>query len=501
VKKSLLSLALLTSLSGCSMIPDYLRPYLPVDSTYVRESEHSQPIDIAWREFFRDPALRQLISRALENNRDLRAAALNVEAYREQFRVQRSERFPQVSLNGVSSRRRLPAMTSGGSSGSGAGSGGSSDNGGSSSNSGSSYIGSGNNSSGGTISSWYSVTLGLAWEMDMFGRLSSLEEQALQTYFASESGRRSTQVSLVASVANTWLSWRANLAQLQLAKDTLKAYEQTLTLTQARLDAGVASAMEVSQARSSVESTRASMERYSREVELDQNALTLLVGQKIPANLAPDWKAEKPLLASFAVGIPSDLLLQRPDIVEAEQQLRGANANIGAARAAFFPSINLTSAAGTASNEVSELFKGGSGYWEFIPRISIPIFTSGQLEASLSYAKLSKDIRIAQYEKAIQTAFSEVNDGLAARTTYVRQVQARHDLVKANQDYYSLAERRYRAGVDNYLTLLDAQRELYVVQQELITDRLDQQVSEVNLFKALGGGWQQDAFGRPVVAP
>lgn len=478
------------------MIPDYLQPYLPVEKSYVRESERSQPLEIGWRDFFKDPALRQVISLALENNRDLRVAALNVQAYRNQYMIERAAHLPQVSVNGVSSRRRLPAMSSGGSSGSGAGSGGSSDSGTTTGTSG--YLGQGNRSTSSSISSWYSVTLGLSWEMDLFGRLRSLEEQALQQYFATESARRSTQVTLIASVANTWLSWRANLAQLKLSQNTLKAHEKTLALTQARLDAGVASALEVSQAKSAVESTRATMESYDRLVEQDYNGLTLLVGRKIPANLKPEWQPDKSLLVSFAVGLPSDLLLQRPDIMEAEYQLKAANANIGAARAAFFPTISLTTSAGTASTETSDLFSGGSGYWEFIPRISVPVFTSGRLEASLSYAELSKDMRIAQYEKSIQTAFREVNDGLAARTTYVRQVQARKDLVGANQSYYDLAERRYEAGVDNYLTLLDAQRELFTVEQALIDDQLNQQVSEVNLFKALGGGWRQDAFGRPV---
>lgn len=505
MKKSLLGLAILMALSGCSMIPDYLRPYLPVEDQYEASAkstpDQSQPLDIGWRSFFRDPALRQVISLALENNKDLKVAALNVQSYRQQHIIQRAERFPQANINSVASRRRLPAMSSGGSSGSGAGSGGSSDGGssGGGSSSGSTdggYIGSGNSSNSGSISSWYSVTLGLSWEADLFGRLASLQEEALQNYFASESARRSTQVTLVASVANVWLSWRANLTQLQLAKDTLKTHEQTLALTEARLNAGVSSAMEVSQARSSVESTRAAMERYAREVDLDRNELTLLVGKKIPANLTPDIKVEKELLTSFATGLPSDLLLQRPDIMEAESQLKAANANIGAARAAFFPTIALTTSAGTASSQSSDLFDAGSGYWEFIPRISVPIFTAGRLKASLKYAELSKDVRITQYEKSIQTAFREVNDGLSARTTYVRQVKAREDLVQANQDYYNLAELRYWAGVDNYLTLLDAQRELFTVQQALIDDRLNQQVSEVNLFKALGGGWQQDAFGR-----
>lgn len=503
MKKSLLGLAIVSAaLTGCSFIPDYLRPYLPVDSQYEQEnksaqSAQSQPLDIFWRDFFQDSDLRQLIALALKHNRDLKVAALNVDAYREQYSIQRSKLFPQASINGVSSRRRLPGMSNGGSGGSGTGS---SSGSSSTANGDSGYIGSGNSGSSAAISSWYSVTMGVSWEMDLFGRLGSLREEALQNYFATEAARRSTQVSLVASVANTWLTWRSDLAQLQLARETLVTRESTLQLTQRRMDAGVSTAMEVSQARSAVETTRATMEQYARAVELDRNGLTLLVGQKIPERLAPDNRVDQPVLATFNVGIPSDLLLQRPDIMEAEYQLKAAHADIGAARAAFFPTISLTTSAGTASTQSSKLFEGGTGYWDFIPRISVPIFTAGQLKASLKYSELSKDMRVAQYEKAIQTAFREVNDGLAARTTYVRQVAAREDLVQANQDYYRLAERRYEAGVDNYLTLLDAQRELFNVQQELISDRLNQQISEVNLFKALGGGWQQNAAGAKVPA-
>lgn len=498
MKKSLLSLAILSVLSGCSFIPDYFRPHSPVEAQFVQEGgapSKSQPLDVSWRNFFLDSNLRQVIALALEYNRDLRVAALNVGAYREQYSIKRSELFPQASFNGVSSRRRLPGMSNGGSGGGGTGS----SSGSTLGNGDSGYIGTGNtSSSSAAISSWYSVTMGVSWELDLFGRLNSLREEALQNYFATEAARRSTQVSLIASVANTWLTWRADAAQLKLSQETLATRENTLALTQRRMDAGVATALEVSQARSAAETARTMVEQYSRAVALDRNSLTLLVGRKIPERLAPDNDQMKPTLVGFNVGLPSDLLLQRPDIVEAEYQLKAANADVGAARSAFFPTISLTTSGGTASTQSSKLFQGGTGYWDFIPRITVPIFTAGQLKASLNYSELTKDVRVAQYEKAIQTAFREVNDGLAARTTYVRQVSARENLVDANQEYYRLATRRYEAGVDNYLTLLDAQRELFTVQQELITDRLNQQISEVNLFKALGGGWQQDASGASV---
>ena len=239
------------------------------------------------------------------------------------------------------------------------------------------------------------------------------------------------------------------------------------------------------------------IERYTRQVAQDRNALTLLLGQSVPLNLPAGGRLERDLLATVPVGLPSDLLYKRPDIIQAEYQLRAANANIGAARAAFFPRISLTGAVGTASSELSGLFDGGSSYWNFSPSISVPIFNAGQLRANLDYAEISRNIQVAQYEQAIQTAFREVADGLAAQATYVRQLQAQRDLLETSEDYYRLAERRYRTGVDSYLTLLDAQRQLFEVQQQYISDRLAQMISEVELFKALGGGWDANAEAIP----
>jgi len=347
------------------------------------------------------------------------------------------------------------------------------------------------------ISSQYSATFGVSWELDLFGRLRSLRDQALEQYFASEAAQRSTQISLIASVANAWLTLQADQALLQVTRDTLKTYEESLGLTQRSFDVGVASALELRQARSAVDSARVSIEQYTRLVAQDRNALTLLLGQSLPAGLPSGEGLERTQLATLPVGLPSDLLQQRPDILQAEYQLRAVNASIGAARAAFFPRISLTGAAGTASSELSGLFDGGSGYWSFSPSISVPIFNAGQLRANLDYAQISKNIQVAQYEQVIQTAFREVADGLAAQATYVRQVQAQRDLLQTSEDYYNLAERRYRTGVDSYLTVLDAQRQLFSVQQQLISDRLAQLTSEVNLFKALGGGWQETVQATP----
>lgn len=471
MKKSLLSLALMAALSGCSLIPDYQRPDAPVagdwpqGEAYPQGAAQASEQTLGWREFFRDPALQQLIEVALENNRDLRVAALNVDAYRALYRVQRADVLPAVSADGTGTRSRTPGDL--------------------------------NMSGEPSISSQYSATFGVSWELDLFGRLRSLRDQALEEFFASEAAQRSTQISLIASVANAWLTLQADQALLQVTRDTLKTYEESLGLTQRSFDVGVASALELRQARSAVDSARVSIEQYTRLVAQDRNALTLLLGQSLPAGLPSSDGLERTQLAALPIGLPSDLLQQRPDILQAEYQLRAINASIGAARAAFFPRISLTGAAGTASSELSGLFDGGSGYWSFSPSISVPIFNAGQLRANLDYAQISKNIQVAQYEKAIQTAFREVADGLAAQATYTRQVQAQRDLLRTSEDYYDLAERRYRTGVDSYLTLLDAQRQLFSVQQQLIGDRLAQMTSEVNLFKALGGGWQATVQAQP----
>ncbi len=471
MNKSLLSLALVAALSGCSLIPEYQRPDAPVPAdwpqgeAYSKASPEARAQALGWREFFRDPALQQLIEVALENNRDLRVAALNVDAYRALYRVQRADVLPAVSADGAGTRSRTPGDLS--------------------------------MSGEPAISSQYSATFGVSWELDLFGRLRSLRDQALEQYFASEAAQRSTQISLIASVANAWLTLQADQALLQVTRDTLKTYEESLGLTQRSFDVGVASALELRQARSAVDSARVSIEQYTRLVAQDRNALTLLLGESLPAGLPSGEGLERTQLATLPVGLPSDLLQQRPDILQAEYQLRAVNASIGAARAAFFPRISLTGAAGTASSELSGLFDGGSGYWSFSPSISVPIFNAGQLRANLDYAQISKNIQVAQYEQAIQTAFREVADGLAAQATYVRQVQAQRDLLQTSEDYYNLAERRYRTGVDSYLTVLDAQRQLFSVQQQLISDRLAQLTSEVNLFKALGGGWQETVQAAP----
>ncbi len=466
MRRSLLSLAVASILlGGCSLIPDYQRPASPVESVWPSEAGGAQTAtaaaDLDWRAFFKDPALQGLIDTALANNRDLRVAALNVEAYAAQRQIQRSALFPSVTADGGATRQRLPGSLS--------------------------------SSGDPSISSQYSATVGASWELDLFGRLRSLDEQALQQYFATEEARRATQIALVASVANAWLTLQADQELLQLTQDTLKTYQQSFALTQRSYDVGVADALALAQARSAVESAQVSLAQYSRQVAQDRNALVVLLGSGKAGGLPAGQPLDDDLLLEVPAGLPSDLLQRRPDLRQAEHQLQAANANIGAARAAFFPSVSLTANAGSLSPDLAGLFDAGSGSWLFQPSISLPIFNAGKLRASLDYAELQKDIQVASYEKAIQTAFQEVADGLAARATYQQQLDAQRALVKTNEEYYRLAERRYRTGVDSYLTLLDAQRQLFSVRQQLIGDRLAQLTSEVELYKALGGGWSEQS--------
>ncbi|WEK28408.1 MAG: efflux transporter outer membrane subunit [Candidatus Pseudomonas phytovorans] len=451
-------------LCGCTLTPDYRQPEPSVAAHFPQGAAYAGNVSPTlaaedWKQVFRDPVLRQLIGNALANNRDLRTAALNVAAYQAQYRIQRADLLPKVTANGQGQRQYLPRGITG--------------------------------TGQGVISSSYAATLGVsAYELDLFGRVRSLSDQTLLTYLASDQARRSTRLSLVASVASVYLTWRADQELLTLANETLVADERSLRLTINQRRAGTVSALDQIQARTSVDSTRAAVARYKRLVAQDLNQLTLLVGAPVAADLAALPLATEQI-AGLPAGLPSDLLQRRPDILQVEYQLRAANANIGAARAAFFPSISLTANAGSTSPELNGLLDGGSGSWLFQPQISLPIFTAGSLRASLDYARLQEDIQVAQYQKTIQGAFQEVADGLAARATYQRQLQAQRDLVASSQRYYDLAEHRYRIGVDSSLAFLDAQRSLFSAQQGLINDRLAQLVAEVKLYTALGGGWSE----------
>ena len=463
MKYTALAAALLVALTGCSLAPNYQQPAAPVaeqwDMTDAQQSAIALP---QWREFFQDPALQQLIETALDNNRDLRIAALNVDAFRAQYRIQRSARFPSIDASGGANRQRLPGNMN-------------------------------PRGSDSTINSQYSANLGItAWELDFFGRLGSLRDQALETYFASEQAQRSTQLSLIASVATAWLNLQADQEALALVRDTLATFEESSRLVERSYEVGVATLLELQQARTLTESARISLAQFERQSVQSRNALNLLLGGKAPTDIATAVPLSNFKFAELPVGLPAHLLQRRPDILQAEYELKAANANIGAARAAFFPSISLTTSAGSLSPDLSGLFDGGSGSWLFMPSINLPIFNAGRLRANLDYSEIQKDINVASYEKSIQIAFQEVADGLIERTTYKQHLAAHDSLVKTSEEYYALADRRYREGIDNQLTLLDAQRLLFDAKQQRISTQFAKLASEINLYKALGGGYTEE---------
>lgn len=459
-----LLLVMAMTLAGCSMIPDYQRPEAPIPQAFPQGAAYpalqaTQTAQIGWRTFFKDPALHRLVDLALENNRDLRKAALNVAAYRAQYRIQGSALLPAVGVDSKGGRSRTPAdLSQTGQQGT-----------------------SGDNS----------LQVGLtSYELDVWGRIRSLDRNALETYLASEETQRSVQIGLVADVAMAYLTWETDRQLLAVTRSTLENYRHNLELIQASSEAGTASDLDVRQARTLVDSARGQVQTYTRQVAQDVNALRLLLGTSIPSDL-PESNLNGQVMAEIPAGLPANLLQQRPDIRAAEHQLLAANANIGAARSAFFPSITLTAGAGTASSQLSGLFNSGSETWSFIPQIHLPIFTGGRLKASLDYAKIQKDIGVANYEQTIQVSFREVSDGLAAMGTWGEQLKSQQDLVRATDEYTQMALQRYEEGVDNYMTLLDAQRQLLSARQQLLNGHLAKLSAQIQLYKALGGGWTE----------
>lgn len=462
-----LTIALAATLAGgcMTLIPDYLRPAAPVPAAFPQaaasaEAAAPQADAIAWRDYFADARLRELIDLALKNNRDLRVAALNIEKARAQYGIQRADLFPSIAASGSQTAQRLPAELS-------------------------------RDGESSTTTRQYSATVGFsAYELDFFGRIRSLNAQALEQYLGTEEARRSAQISLVAEVANAWLLLAADRERMALARNTYETRQKSYELTRRSVEAGVGSALDLRQAQTLQETARADAARYSALVAQDQNALALVVGAPVPVELMPDTLGDTvSSVADLPAGVPSEVLTRRPDILQAERQLRAANASIGAARAAFFPRITLTASAGTASGSLDGLFEAGSGTWSFIPQISLPIFEAGRLTASLEAAKVQREITVAQYEKAIQGAFREVADALAERATLTEQLDARRKLVEATAEGFKLSDARYKAGIDSYLGLLDAQRTLYGAELELIGVRLSEAANRVALYKALGGGW------------
>ena len=463
-----IALALAAALLGaCSMIPAYERPQAPVAAVWPGDNPPLQgtqaAADLRWEAYFSDARLKSLIDAALANNRDLRVAVLNIEQARAVSQIRRADIFPTVNL--AASGSRTPTASGG-------------------------------------ATNLYSAGLSVsAWELDFFGRVASLKETALAQYLATEENRKATHISLIAAVANGYLSLLADDELLALTRQTLSTREDSFRLTKLRFDNGASSEIDVRLAETLTENARATLAQLQRQRALDENALVLLVGQPLPAGFSLPPEASKdlaplqqaPVMAELPAGLPSDLLVNRPDIRAAEQQLIAANANIGAARAAFFPRISLTAALGTASSELSGLFQGGSFGLTLAPLALLPIFDAGRNQAGLESARAGREIAVAQYEKAIQSAFREVADALAGRATFGEQVRALQAQAAAEAVRYKLSDLRYSNGIASYLDLLDAQRSLFAIRQAVVQTRLAQLQNQVTLYKVLGGGWNEPA--------
>ena len=458
---AVLALVLL-ALSNCTMIPKYTRPAAPVPAkwpdgpAYNVKPSGKAAAGIKWQEFFVNGQLRKLIELALENNRDLRIAALNVEESQALYQIQRANLFPTVTAAAAGLSQRSPASLS---------------------------------VTGHPVTSHeYSVGLGFSsYEIDLFGRVRSLKKEALEQFFATTETRRSVQISLVAEVASDYLNLAADKEHLEIAQETLKNEQVSYNLVKSRFKAGVSSGLDLRQAETTVDAARVDIAVFTRQVAQDENALALVVGAPVPPDLVPSGLSAI-TLKHLDPGLPSEALLGRPDIMQAEYLLKAANANIGAARAAFFPTISLTSSLGLASPQLSGLFKGGSGTWSFAPQITLPIFEAGRLEANLKASKVNREIFLAQYEKAIQSAFSEVADALAQYGTIGDELESQRALTNADASAYRLSQALYSKGISSYLDVLDSQRALYSAQQGLITIRLSRLTNLITLYKVLGGG-------------
>jgi multidrug efflux system outer membrane protein len=449
---------------GCAPIPEYTRPEAPVPARWPNGPAYdnadtapgSPATEVRWQEFFADERLRNVVETALNNNRDLRTAALNVERARALYGVQRAELLPAVNATARGGQERVPYDLS--------------------------------RSGTATTSGIYSVNLGIAsWEIDFFGRIRSLEARALEEYLATAQARRSAQILLVSGVATAYLTLAADRENLLLARATLANQQAAYKLIRRRYDVGLSPELDLRQAQTQVEAARFDVALYTRLAAQDENALNLLAGSPVPGELLPPALSAVSPFPPISSGLSSEVLLSRPDILQAENLLKAANANIGAARATLFPRISLTATAGTASAELSGLFGSGSGAWIYSSQVVLPIFDA-RAWAALDVTKVDREIAVAQYEKAIQTAFREVADALAVQGTVEGQLAAQQSLTEAVAVTYRLSNARYAKGIDSYLGVLDAQRSLYAAQQGLVAVRLGKLANQVRLYAVLGGG-------------
>lgn len=459
MRKSSIATLVTAFLSGsCNLMPPPDPIASPVSARFPGKTGGVVSADIAWQKFFIDPRLRKLVEVSLANNRDLRIAALNAEQSRAQYGISRSELFPPTGITASGQRQR------------GLGAPG---------------------SSGGAIESGnYNVSVGLvSYELDLFGRVRSLNNAALETYFASDAARVAAQISLVAEVANQYLTERALQDQFALAQQTSDGFNVAYDIMKSRFDAGTISELELSSMEVQRQTAKADLAAFRQRIQLINNSLVFLAGGSLPASLPNGRTLDQVLVAAVRAGVSSDLLYRRPDIRAAEHQLRAANANIGAVRAALFPSISLTATGGTASRSLTDLFANGTASWLFAPQVNIPIFSGGKNLAGLKAFEVAKQTSIATYEKAIQTGFREVADSLANRSGLAEQIAATESLVAAQQKRTDLANTRYAKGVDSYFEVLNSTLDLYTARQSLIRLRLSRATNSVNLYKALGGGW------------
>jgi multidrug efflux system outer membrane protein len=461
-------------LAGCTLEPDYDRPAAPTPAAFPTGpaypapsgADQAQAAKIAWEAFFTDPKLRAVIAAALTDNRDMRVALANIEAARAQYRVKRAALLPTVNASAGATYGR-------------------------------NYVGAipGLSSGAGAVSPYetshdFTTSVGVtAYEIDLFGRIRSLAHSALEQYLATEEARRAEQISLIAEVAADYMTLSADMAALGQYRDNLVSSRESLEVTRGRFDNGIASELDVAQADTLAQQARASVASATTTVATAANALNLVVGTQVSDDLLPDGATDRALvMETLPVGLDSSVLLSRPDVLEAEHTLKSANAEIGAARAAFFPAITLTASGGTTSATLAQLFKGASGVWSFAPGVSLPIFDGGANQANLDYDKAERTVDIAKYEQTIQTAFREVADALARRGTIDEELSADRALVAAAETALTLSTARFARGADSYLNVLIARRTLYSAQQTLIAGRLTRSTNLVTLYKTLGGG-------------
>jgi multidrug efflux system outer membrane protein len=455
--------------SGCVMIPETpkIQASLPSDwpnhfseNLSAKESSSNAVIasSVAWRDYFVDPGLQRLIELALQNNRDLKIAALTIEKTRALYQIQRSDSFPEITADAAQTVKRIPADLSG--------------------------------TGAANISRQVGASVGFtSYELDFFGRVSSLKEQALQTYLQTEDAQKSVQISLIAEVAKAWISLAANQERLTVTEQTMLSRQQSYDLTKKIFEAGQIAQTDLRQAQILLASSKSELARLRSVVTQNKNLLISLVGTSLGESLFPTEMVSKVQgIDELKADVPSEILLGRPDVVQAERALLAANANIGAARAAFFPSISLTTSIGTASTSLDGLFKSGSQTWSFIPQISIPIFNASHLSSQLAVSETQRDIQVATYEKTLQVAFREVADALAEKASIANQLEARSQLFQAAQSTFKLAQARYQTGIDAYLNVQQAQRDLYTAQLDLIGIRQTGLNNRVTLYRVLGGG-------------